>query len=469
MKIRLFLAFTLLALAGPAPAATRDSAEGKLLHELFRSIVEIPTVKGRGQVPRMARLLSAKLRQAGFTARDIEIVPVGETAAMIVRYRGTGKRAPLLFLAHMDVVEARRADWERDPFKLHEENGFLYGRGASDNKLGVAHLVAAFITLKRQGFRPDRDLFLGFTGDEETDMASSRVLAERLAAVKPEYAINSDSGGGRADASGRPTSFAVQVAEKTFANIAVTIRNPGGHSARPRADNAIYELAELLGRVRGHSFPLVDGELTRAMLRDAAAASSASESLKVKVAALEARPGDAALLAEIGREPRLGAAIRTTCVPTLLEGGHADNALPQRVTATINCRIFPGVEIEEVRRTLAAVGGNPAAEWAIVGEPFGAPASPANPALFAAVSEAVAPQAPGVPIIPYMTPGATDGKHFRARGIPTYGFSADFTRAGEVSGVHGLNERIPERSLFEAFGFWPRLMRLLASEGGAAK
>lgn len=465
MAKRILLAAALTVLAAPAHAVPRDSAEGRELHALLKALVEIPTVKGRGQVPRMARLLSARLRQAGFGARDISIVPAGETAGLIVTYRGTGARPPLLFLAHMDVVEAKRADWERDPFILHEEGGFLYGRGTSDNKLGLVHLVATFINLKRQGFVPDRDLVLGLTGDEETDMVSSRLVAERLAALKPEFAINTDSGGGRADAAGRPLSFAVQVAEKTFANIAVTIRNPGGHSARPRPDNAIYDLAELLGRVRGHSFPLVDGELTRAMLRDAAAAPGASESLRTKVAALDARPGDPALLAELGREPRLGPAVRTTCVPTLIEGGHADNALPQSATATINCRIFPGVEIEEVRRTLAAVGGNPAAEWKVLGEPFGAPASPPNPALFEAIKAAIADRAPGIPVVPYMTPGATDGKHFRARGIPTYGFSADFTVGGEVSGVHGLNERIPERSLFEAYDFWPRLIRLLAGKG----
>ncbi len=466
MLMRLFAAFALLAAAAPAQAAPPDSAEGKLLHDLFKTIVEIPTVKGRGQVPRMAKALATKLRQAGFTTRDIEIVPVGDTAAMIVRYGGTAAKPPLLFLAHMDVVEAKRADWERDPFKLHEEGGFLYGRGTSDNKLGVAHLVAAFITLKKQGFRPDRDLILGFTGDEETDMASSRVLAARLAALKPEYAINSDSGGGRADASGKPLSFAVQVAEKTFANIKVTLRNPGGHSARPRPDNAIYELAQVLGRVRSYTFPLVDGELTRTMLRDAAALPSASDSFRAKVAAFEAAPGDPALLAEIGREPRLGYAVRTTCVPTLLEGGHADNALPQSATATINCRIFPGVEIEAVRAKLAEVGGNPAAEWAIDGEPFGAPASPTNPALVAAIRQALQPESRDIPIVPYMTPGATDGKHFRARGIATYGFSADFTVGGEVAGVHGLNERIPERALYEAFDFWPRLMRQLGGGAG---
>lgn len=466
---RLVAVLGLFALATPAGAVPRDSADGRLLHGLFKTIVQTPTVKGRGQVPKMARYLSQQLRAAGFAARDIEIVPVGETAALIVTYRGTGAKAPLLFLAHMDVVEARKSDWERDPFVLHEEGGFLYGRGVSDNKLGVAHLTAAFITLKKVGFRPERDLVLAFSGDEETDMASSKVLAEKLASRKPEMALNSDSGGGRADASGKPTSFAVQVAEKTFANIEVTVRNPGGHSARPRSDNAIYELAELLGKVRGYSFPLVDSEITRTMLRDAAASPSASDSLKAKVAALEARPSDPALLAEISAEPRLGHAMRTTCVPTLLQGGHADNALPQSATANINCRIFPGVEIETVRQQLAAVGGNPQAEWKVTGEPFGAPASPSNPALFAAIAEAIAPVAPGVPIIPYMTPGATDGKHFRARGIPTYGFSADFTVGGEVSGVHGLNERIPESSLFEAFDFWPRLMRLLAGGTGGAK
>ena len=459
-------AFVLLLLAAPARATPRDSAEGRLLLDLFRSVVEMPTVKGRGQVPKMARFLSARLRAAGFARGDIEILPVGETAGLIVTYRGTGAKPPLLFLAHMDVVEAKRADWQRDPFVLHEEGGFLYGRGASDNKLGLTHLVAAFTLLKRQGFRPDRDLVLAFTGDEETDMTTSRLLAERLAVRKPAFAINSDSGGGRADASGKPVSFAVQVAEKTFANFEVTIRNPGGHSARPRADNSIYELAELLGRVRTHRFGLVDGELTRTMLREVAESPSASESLKAGVAALEQRPGDLAILAALDSEPRLGFAYRTTCVPTLLSGGHADNALPQSATATINCRIFPGVEIETVRRTLAAVGGNAAAEWKVVGEPFGAPASPADPALFAAFSDAFADRASGVPVVPYMTPGATDGKHFRARGIPTYGVSADFTLGGDVSGVHGLNERIPERSLFEAFDFWPRLIRRLA--GGEA-
>jgi acetylornithine deacetylase/succinyl-diaminopimelate desuccinylase-like protein len=366
----------------------------------------------------------------------------------------------------MDVVEARAADWERDPFVLKEEGGYFYGRGASDNKLGIAQLTAAFLQLKRQGFRPDRDLVLAFTGDEETDMTTSAALATRLAARRPAFAVNSDSGGGRADPAGRPIAFAVQVAEKTFANLEVTVRNPGGHSARPRTDNAIYELAELLGRIRGFTFPVVVNEVSLPMLRDSAAQPNASPAFKSAVAALAANPADPQALAIVSAEPRLGHAIRTTCVPTLLTAGHADNALPQSATATINCRIFPGESVERVRAALAGLGGNPAAEWKVVGEPLEAPASPDNPELFAALRQVLAERAPGVPIVTYMTPGATDGKHFRARGVPTYGASADFTSPGQNTGAHGLNERVPTSSLFDGLDFWPRLMRVLGTPAG---
>jgi acetylornithine deacetylase/succinyl-diaminopimelate desuccinylase-like protein len=460
---RFGLVLAALLLPQTAWAVDRNSREGREAFEIYRTIVNMPTVKGRGQVPVMARFLSTRLRQAGFAARDIEIVRVGETAGLIATYRGTGKRRPLLFLGHMDVVEAKASDWERDPFVLHEEKGFFFGRGTMDNKFGIAQLAAAFIRLKREGFRPDRDLILALSGDEETDMATTKAMAEKLAARRPEFALNSDSGGGRADASGRPLAYAVQVAEKTFANIEVTVRNPGGHSARPRADNAIYELAEVLARVRSHSFPIVVNEVTLAMARDAAAQPNARPELKAAVAALTANPRDEQALAQLSREPRLGHAIRTTCVPTLLSAGHADNALPQRATANINCRIFPGVTVEEVRARLAALGGNPAAEWKAVGEPLEAPPSPPNAELFAAIADAISDRAPGVPVVTFMTPGATDGKHFRARGIPTYGTSADFNRQGQDTFAHGLNERVPVESFFGSLDFWPRLIRRLAS------
>jgi len=460
------LALTALLAAAPAVGADRSSPEGRQALEIYRSIVEIPTVKGRGQVPKMATYLASKFRQAGFAARDVEILPAGEAAGLIVTYRGSGAKAPILFLGHTDVVEAKREDWERDPFTLIEENGYFFGRGTSDNKFGIAQLTAAFIQLKRQGFKPDRDLIIAFSGDEETDMATTQAMVKKLAARRPEFAINSDSGGGRADAAGKGLSFGVQVAEKTFANFEATVRNPGGHSARPRADNAIYELADLLRNVRSYRFPVVVNELTRSIVRDAARQPGAKPGLEAALEALAANPEDQQAQALLASDARLGYSLRTTCVATLLKGGHAENALPQNATANINCRIFPGVPVESVRQKLAEVGGNPNAEWKVVGTPTASDPSPENKELFAALARAVEDRYPGIPVIPYMTPGATDGKHFRAAGIPTYGANMAFERAGEETFAHGLNERVPVNSFFESLDYWPKLIRLLASQAG---
>jgi acetylornithine deacetylase/succinyl-diaminopimelate desuccinylase-like protein len=458
-----WLALSALLAAAPAIGADRSSPVGQEALEIYRSIVEIPTVKGRGQVPKMAKYLARKFRRAGFSSRDVEIMPVGETAGLIVTYRGTGEKAPILFLGHMDVVEAKRDDWQRAPFTFTEEDGYFFGRGTSDNKFGIAQLTEAFIQLKRQGFKPNRDLIIAFSGDEETDMASTRALVAKLSSRRPEFAINSDSGGGRADAAGKGLSFGVQVAEKTFANIEVTVHNPGGHSARPRADNAIFELAELLGNIRSYRFPVVVNDLTRAIVRDAARQPGAKPGLEAALAALARNPEDQQAQALLASDSRLGYSLRTTCVPTLLSGGHADNALPQKATANINCRIFPGVPVESVQQALAAAGRNPKAEWKVVGTPMGSDPSPENDELFSAIARSVEDRYPGVPVIPYMTPGATDGKHYRAAGIPTYGASLDFSRPGEDTGAHGLNERVPVESFFESLDYWPKLMRLLAS------
>jgi carboxypeptidase PM20D1 len=457
------LALAALLAAEPALGADRSSPAGREALEIYRSIVETPTVKGRGQVPRMAKYLASRFRKAGFARRDVEVVPVGETAGLIVTYRGSGAKAPILFLAHMDVVEANREDWQRDPFTLVEENGYFYGRGTSDNKAGVVQLTEAFLQLKRQGFRPDRDLILAFSGDEETDMASTRAVVARLAARRPEFAINSDSGGGRLNPAGKGLSFGVQVAEKTYANIEVTVHNPGGHSARPRADNAIYELAELLGNIRSYRFPVVVNDLTRSIVQEATRQPGANPNLEAALTALATNPDDPQAQALLANDPRLGNSIRTTCVPTLLSGGHADNALPQKATANINCRIFPGVPVQSVQHKLAELGRNPNAEWKVVGTPMASAPSPPNAELFSALARAVAGRYPGIPVIPYMTPGATDGKHYRAAGIPTYGANLEFSRAGEDTGAHGLNERERVDSFFETLDYWPSLMRLLAS------
>jgi acetylornithine deacetylase/succinyl-diaminopimelate desuccinylase-like protein len=463
LDVKLRLLSLLALLATPCAAADRASVEGREALEIYRAIVAMPTVKGRGEVPKMARYLAARFRKGGFAARDIEVVPVGDTAGLVVTFRGTGAKPPLLFLGHMDVVEARRADWQRDPFTLIEEGGYFYGRGTTDNKAGIAQLASAFLALRRAGFQPSRDLVIAFSGDEETDMASSQALARKLAARRPEYALNSDSGGGRMNARGQASEYAVQVAEKTFANFDVTIRNPGGHSARPRTDNAIFELAELLRNLRGYTFPIMSTELTRVTLRAAAAKEGVSPELKAALLAFAADPTPANGEAALARAPGLALTLRTTCVPTLLTAGHADNALPQRATATINCRVFPGMPLASVQQQLATAGANPAAEWKLTGNPVQSDPSPVNEPLFAALAEIFGTRFPALPVIPYMTPGATDGKHFRAAGIPTYGVSAGFDAPGDNGNAHGLNERLGVAKFFDGLDFWPRLMKRLAS------
>ena len=456
------LALAALLATAPAPGADRSSQEGREALEIYRSIVEIPTVKGRGQVPRMAKYLAAKFKQAGFASRDVEILTVGEAAGLIVTYRGSGGKAPILFLGHMDVVEARRDDWERDPFTFVEENGHFFGRGTSDNKFGIAQLTAAFIQLKRQGFKPNRDLIIAFSGDEETDMATTQAIVKKLAARQPEFAINSDSGGGRADSAGKGLSFGVQIAEKTYANFEVTVRNPGGHSARPRTDNSIYDLADILRNIRAYRFPVVVNDLTRTMVENAARQADARPGLVEALAAVEKNPEDQQAQS-VFEGTSLGYSLRTTCVATKLEGGHAENALPQSATANINCRIFPGATVASVQQKLAEVGGNPNAEWKVTNEPMASDPSPVKKELFGVIGRALENRYSGIPVVPYMTPGATDGKHFRAAGIPTYGANSAFERAGESSFAHGLNERVRVDSFFESLDYWPKLIRLLAS------
>ena len=456
------LALAALLATAPAPGADRSSQEGREALEIYRSIVEIPTVKGRGQVPRMAKYLAAKFKQAGFASRDVEILTVGEAAGLIVTYRGSGGKAPILFLGHMDVVEARRDDWERDPFTFVEENGHFFGRGTSDNKFGIAQLTAAFIQLKRQGFKPNRDLIIAFSGDEETDMATTQAIVKKLAARQPEFAINSDSGGGRADSAGKGLSFGVQIAEKTYANFEVTVRNPGGHSARPRTDNSIYDLADILRNIRAYRFPVVVNDLTRTMVENAARQADARPGLVEALAAVEKNPEDQQAQS-VFEGTSLGYSLRTTCVATKLEGGHAENALPQSATANINCRIFPGATVASVQQKLAEVGGNPNAEWKVTNEPMASDPSPVKKELFGVIGRALENRYLGIPVVPYMTPGATDGKHFRVAGIPTYGANSAFERAGESSFAHGLNERVRVDSFFESLDYWPKLIRLLAS------
>jgi len=339
--------------AAAAPDPVRAQAR-----EIFAHIVGIESSIGKGKVPLVAKYLADRFKAGGFADADIHILPLGETASLVVRYRGKGGGAkPIAFMAHMDVVTAKRSDWQRDPYTLTEENGFFYGRGTSDVKQEVALLTATFLRLKAEGFVPTRDLIIAFSGDEETAQATARdLVTAHRDLVDAEFALNGDGGGGvLAEVSAKPLIFYVQGAEKSSGEFLVTTHNPGGHSSQPRSDNAIYELADALKTLQHYEFPVQWNVWT---LGDFKAASQVTPApLGAAMARFAADPGNAAAAAELSKNPAFVGRVRTTCVATMLSGGHAENALPQSATATVNCRIFPGTSAADVQKTLQGLVG----------------------------------------------------------------------------------------------------------------
>jgi acetylornithine deacetylase/succinyl-diaminopimelate desuccinylase-like protein len=460
-----------LAAASSAIAATPADANDARAREIYARLISIPTQEGNGKVPALVDYLVGEFRAAGFPAEDIHVLPFqgdaanggkgDRTASLVVRYRGNGKGGkPIALLAHMDVVTAKREDWERDPYQLVEENGYFFGRGTYDNKQGVAALVATFLRFKAEKFVPARDLIIAFSGDEETAQASTRdMVVKHRALVDAEYALNSDAGGGALDdESGKPLYFALQTAEKTYADFSVTARNAGGHSSQPRKDNAIYELAAALQRLAQFRFPVMTNETTLASFK--AAGRTTPGELGEMLARFGANPRDEAAADFLAREPSYVGQTRTTCIATMLAGGHAENALPQSAAANVNCRIFPGTKIEDVRATLQKVM-EPGVEVKLKGEPMSSDASPLRKDVLDAVTRAVHRIRPGVAVVPQQTSGATDGLVFRANGIPTYGVDGNFMRPKDEF-AHGLNERILVQSFYDSLDYWHALLTDLA-------
>lgn len=463
---RAIVAAATLALCGAAQAQTlappADAPTQALAREIFQHIVAMDTSVEGHQVPAMARYLAGLFRDAGFAESDVNIVPVGDTASFVVRYRGDGTGGrPIILMAHMDVVTAHRADWQRDPFTLIEENGYFFGRGASDIKNGVAILSATLLRLKAEHFTPTRDLILYFSGDEETSGLTTRtVLSEHRELVDAEFALNSDAGGGALDDNtGAPESYGLQAAEKSFASYTLTAHNPGGHSSMPRPDNAIYDIADALERVRAYTFPVMWNDTTLTSFRMAGPVTAAP--FGPAMVRFARHPGDARAAAVLASSPEYIGQVRTTCVPTLLQAGHADNALPQTAVATINCRIFPGVSIEAVQAQLQRLAGA-RVTVAPLDQYYSSDASPLRADVVAAVTHAVHARHPGVPIIPSMAAGASDGVFFRAAGIPTYGVGETFIK-GSDDFSHGLNERTPVQSFYDGLVHWRVLIMDLAS------
>ena len=446
--------------APPAQALTPHQAKAR---ELFERVIAFKSIAPGYETPQLADYLAGELRAGGFAAEDMLQGRLDETAYLVVRYRGrppagTPAKKPVLLLSHLDVVPALKEHWKRDPFKLEEANGFFYGRGTLDVKNGVTTLVALFLRLKQEGFVPTRDLVLVLTGDEETTGATARKLIdEHRDWVDAEYALNTDAGGGTLDKDGKARSYNIQTAEKTYASYKLSAYNAGGHSSQPRADNAIYELADALKAVQAHRFPVQWSETTLGYFK--AMGATTAGPLGAAMRAFAADPRDAAAADELWKHPSYVGATRTTCVATMLRAGHAENALPQQATATVNCRIFPGVTPQAVRDVLQQVVGDKI-EVEVMDEPRYSDASPLREDVLQAVTAAVHARHPGIPIVPIQESGATDGLFFRAAGIPTYGISETFIRA-EDQYAHGLDERIPVTSFYEGLDHWHRVVQAL--------
>ena len=457
---RLWISLCLAAAIFPAtaPAETTMQAMPETM-DMLRHAVAAQTVEGKDQVPAFAQYLAGKLESAGFAKSDIEIIPVARTAALVVHYRGSDRKLkPILISGHMDVVAANPADWQRDPFKLIEENGYLYGRGVADMKTNVITLVETFMRFKREGFVPKREMILVFSGDEETEMASTRELAKRY--HDAQFLLNADAGGGTFDASLKPVDFEIQAAEKSYADFTLTVTSPGGHSSEPTPkQNAIYRLARALDKVAAYQFPVQHSQITLASLK--ATGEHTSGPLADAMRQFAAHPDDAEAAQVISADPAYVGQIRTTCVATMLDGGHALNALPQRAQANINCRIFPGVGIAAVEATLGKVIDDASVAISIKPPPpVESPASPLRDDVLKAVTATIHERFPGVEVVPDMSSGATDSMHFRNLGVECYGVSPNFAKPNDTF-AHGLNEKLLATEVPAALDYWHSLFTRL--------
>ena len=447
----------------PPPALT---AEQQMARDIYRDIIAIRTARGQAKTGEMVTYLVARLKEAGFTDADITVTdhdsagePVQGLMVRLAAARPDG-RAPIVLLGHLDEVDALAEDWELAPFTLTEQDGFFFGRGTLDNKYGIAGLTHTFIRLKREGWQGRRDLYLVFSGDEETGMISTAAQARHVAQViKPAYALNSDAGGISLAPDNPPLAMAVQAAEKTFATFELTVTNPGGHSSRPRADNAIYALAEALQKIAAHRFPVRASPLTRSFLGALGTVTPGETGAAMR--AFAADPADPAAIAVLRANPETVGTLGTTCVATMLRAGHAENAVPQTATATVNCRIFPGEGVSATEVALRKVVADPNVRFSIIGEATESPASEVPGEVAAALRKVIDRRYPGLPIQPYMESGGTDGKHYRARGIATVAVSGAAIRPSDMA-AHGLNERLSVAAFYDGLDHWYWLLKELA-------
>jgi acetylornithine deacetylase/succinyl-diaminopimelate desuccinylase-like protein len=455
------LTFLLMATAPTSLASPPGAADLNLARTVLKQLVELDTSQTAAETTAAAEAVAARLREAGFPAADVQVVgPTARKKNLVARLRGAGRRRPLLLLAHLDVVDARRADWSMDPFKLVEQGGYFYGRGTQDDKSLAALWVAIVVRLRREHVALDRDVILALTADEENgpDNGVQWLLGHERRLVDAELALT--EGGGGELKGGHRLSLDVQPAEKSYVTFTIEAKNKGGHSSLPEADNAIVHIAEAAARIHKHAFPLELGPLTRAYFRRMADLEGGA--LGDDMRAVAATPPDATAAARLSKTPLYNARLRTTCVPTQMQGGHAENALPQSARATINCRVMPGHPADEIARELLGVVADPAVELAQIRSMEQSPPSALPPELLATIERAGASVWPGIPVLPILLTGATDGRHLRAAGIPCYGLTGLFVDIDDVR-AHGRDERLLVRSFIEAHDFLGRLVTALAA------
>jgi len=464
-RLTSLIAAALLA-TGATAYAQSLSPQQKAFRDIYQQLIEINTTDSVGDTTQAAQAMAARLRAAGFSVADMQIiVPPGgpKKGNLVARLKGSGAKKPLLLLAHLDVVEAKREDWERDPFKLIEENGYFYARGAADDKAMAAAFVANMIRMKQEGFVPNRDILLVLTADEEIIPSKfsgiEYLLKNHRDLIDAALALN-EGGTGLIDKNGRYLYHGMQAGEKVFQTYRLEVTNPGGHSARPSKDNAIYHLADGLSRLARFDFPFKLNAVTRSYFERTSQLETGPIAADMK--ALTRDPPDQEAITRLTAIPMYGSIMRTTCVATMLDAGHATNALPQRARAVVNCRILPGESVDEVQRTLVRVLANDKIKIAPDGQAVLSPVPPLTPEIMKPIEQISAQLWPGVPVIPTMSAGATDARFLNNAGIPTYGISGMF-RDADCSGVHGLNERIRVKSLYECHEFLYRLTKGLSS------
>jgi len=464
-----FLAHLLAVIVAPAIAQTPEQRE---LRDIYKELVEINTTDSVGSCTQAADALKARLKAGGIPESDLQVlVPPGgpKKGNLVARYRGTGAKRPIMLLGHLDVVEAKREDWERDPFKLVEENGYFYGRGASDDKSMVAVFVANLIRYQREGYRPERDLILAATCDEELIPSKfsgiEYLLKNHRNLIDAEFALN-EGASGLLDGKGGYVRMGIQAGEKVFQTYQLEVTNPGGHSSLPVKDNAIYRLAGGLARLGAFDFPFKLTDTTRLYFERMSKIEKGP--LAADMAGILRNPPDPQAIARLSSSTAFNnATVRTTCVATMVDAGHATNALPQRARAIVNCRILPGEPVDEVTRTLVRVLADDKIKLTPTHQAVLSPPPPLTREILGPAEKVSAELWPGVPLVPTMSTGATDGRFTNNAGIPTYGLNGMF-RDPDGSGVHGLNERIRVRSLYEGHEYLYRVVKLYAGGKSAA-